>query len=239
MKLTLLVDDFTAPEPNFKTGYGFSLLIELENTNVLFDTATLPSDLAYNLAAYDFSANDIDAVFLSHNHSDHTNGLPAVLQDNPNIPIFVNKDWDKPHTFKGMKIPGQNKRILPKGRQLSEIDAHLYATNSVHSFDYGSIYEHALWVVTENNIVLITGCCHPGLDKFLNDMKNLNLSVNRPLTIIGGFHGFTFKDKRAEIIDQSLDTIYPCHCTSHLRKFQKQFGEKCQSWPVGKTRIIK
>lgn len=238
MKLTLLVDNFVGAEPNFKTGYGFSLLTEMENTNVLFDTATHPSDLAYNLAAYDISANDISAIFLSHNHNDHCNGLPAILQDNPNIPIYVNKDWDKRHTFKGMKIPRKNKRILTEGRQLNEIDTRLYATNSIHSFDYGRIYEHALWIVTDNNIVLITGCCHPGLDKFIADMKNLNLSIDRSLTIIGGFHGFKFKNKRAEVINQFLSVIYPCHCTSHFRKFQKQFGKKCQTWPVGKTKVI-
>ncbi|MBD3352529.1 MAG: MBL fold metallo-hydrolase [Candidatus Lokiarchaeota archaeon] len=235
MKLTLLVDDFVEAEPGFQTGYGFSMLIELNEKKVLFDTATHPDDLSYNLNQINMSGNNIDAIFLSHNHNDHTNGLPAILKDNNDVDIYIHKDWNKRHTFKGMKIPKKNAKILDKGRQLKEIDKQIYASNSLHSFDYGSIYEHALWIRTEKNIILITGCCHPGLDDFINDLSNLEISIDRPLTIVGGFHGFKFKNARAEEVNKNLKNIYPCHCTSHFRKFKKQFGHKCETWGVGRS----
>ena len=37
----------------------------------------------------------IDAVILSHNHNDHTDGLLGILRENKDIPVYVHKDWDR------------------------------------------------------------------------------------------------------------------------------------------------
>jgi len=66
----------TSAEPSrVRTSYGFSVLIEMQRRSVLFDTGTRPDDLLANLHAYGKDARDLDAVILSHDHFDHTDGL--------------------------------------------------------------------------------------------------------------------------------------------------------------------
>ena len=56
---------------NFRT--RSSLLIEINNTKLLIDTSP---DLRQQL--YDAKCTNIDAVIFTHNHADHTSGLPDM-----------------------------------------------------------------------------------------------------------------------------------------------------------------
>jgi len=56
---------------NFRT--RSSILIEINNTKLLIDTSP---DLRQQL--YDAKCTDIDAIIFTHNHADHTSGLPDM-----------------------------------------------------------------------------------------------------------------------------------------------------------------
>ena len=55
---------------------------------ILFDTDSEPVDLASHARRLGFSLHDVDAVVLSHGHADHTGGLQALLDANPNVPVY-------------------------------------------------------------------------------------------------------------------------------------------------------
>ena len=74
---------------NFRT--RSSILIEINNTNILIDTSP---DLRQQL--YSAKCTDIDAVLFTHIHSDHTSGLPDMraisLINDKIIPAYMSKD---------------------------------------------------------------------------------------------------------------------------------------------------
>jgi phosphoribosyl 1,2-cyclic phosphate phosphodiesterase len=74
---------------NFRT--RSSILIEINNTNILIDTSP---DLRQQL--YSAKCTNIDAVLFTHIHSDHTSGLPDMraisLINDKIIPAYMSKD---------------------------------------------------------------------------------------------------------------------------------------------------
>lgn len=191
--------------------------------------------LIANLTKYGIKSSSIDAVILSHNHYDHTNGLSGILRANEELPVYVHKYWDKPVRHKGNSIPPKNKNVIERGRLIKELGEEIYITNAYMSPDYGGIYEQACYIRIKDGYVLICGCSHPGLICFLNDRKSLEIPVNTPLYIVGGFHGFTFDDGSVQVLDSHIRAMIVCHCTKNVKVYKHQFGEKCTICTVGKT----
>ena len=235
IKLTVLVDDFNGAEKGYVRSYGFAALIEKNNKKILFDTGTKVNPFINNLLLYGISPASVDAVILSHNHYDHTDGLPGILEKNKNLPVYIHKDWDHPASFKGFQVPSDNKVVIQKARELHEVTAHLFITNSYYSSDYGGVYEQACFIKTKSSYILICGCCHPGLNNFLKDRESLGIPPDSPLYLIGGMHGFKFSDTQAKVLNPIVKSVVLYHCTMHANIFRKQFGEKCQIGIVGKT----
>lgn len=235
IKITILVDDLQSPVENYILSYGFAALVEFEQTKILFDTGTKPSPLQHNMDQYGVSPSQIDGIILSHNHYDHTNGISAILQDNANVPILIHEDWTKRASFKGTNLSKHNLHVIENAQELDSIQEGVFITNSHRSSDYGGIYEHACYIKSENGYILMCGCCHPGLNKFLSDREELEISEKSKLTIIGGLHGFRFSNERSIELDPIIDSIYLCHCTSHVDTFRKQFGSKVTLGKVGET----
>jgi len=235
VEITILVDDLNGSKEGFTCSYGFSALIELEGTKALFDTGTRVKPLLDNLEILGYNPSSLDCVILSHNHYDHTDGLPGIIKENKDIPVYVHHLWDSKVSFKGFQVPPKNKRIINKPRPLTEISEDLFITIAYHSNDYGGIQEHACYIRAEDSYILLSGCCHPGLNLFLEDRKELNIPLNTSLSIMGGFHGFKFSNKDAKVLYPQLNQIVVCHCTSHINQYRKQFKGKCSIGIVGKT----
>jgi 7,8-dihydropterin-6-yl-methyl-4-(beta-D-ribofuranosyl)aminobenzene 5'-phosphate synthase len=237
VKVTILVDDLNGYIEGFKVSFGFSTLIQFKELNILFDVGDAVEPFLSNLKFYGISPSEIDAVILSHNHYDHTNGLPAILKENDKIPIYIHKNWNLPASFRGLDFPNKNLVIVKEARKLNEISSNIYITNSHRSHDYGGIYEHACFIETNDAVLLICGCCHPGLINFLNDRTFLDIPVNKnkPLHILGGMHGFEFSDFEAKSLFPIIESITLCHCTMNIKTFKYQFGNKCQIGVLGKT----
>jgi 7,8-dihydropterin-6-yl-methyl-4-(beta-D-ribofuranosyl)aminobenzene 5'-phosphate synthase len=235
---TILVDDLDGAVRGFTCSYGFSILIELNGTKILFDAGTKIKPLLNNLKTLGCSPNDLDCVILSHNHYDHTDGLPGIIKENDEIPIYVHKEWDAKVSFKGFQVPNKNKRTINKPRTLDEISDDILITDVYYSQDYGGIQEHACYIRTDGSYVLISGCCHPGLTTFLQDRKKLRIPMDATLSIIGGFHGFRFSDREANDLYPQLNKIIICHCTSYVNQYEQQFKEKCSIGVVGKSYVF-
>ena len=92
---------------NFRSLYsgstGNSLFIESNNTKILVDSGVSLKKLTSALSSNDISISDIDAVIVTHEHSDHVQSL-GMLSSKYNIPVYANeKTWDA--------MPKQRERI--------------------------------------------------------------------------------------------------------------------------------
>jgi metal-dependent hydrolase (beta-lactamase superfamily II) len=154
------------------------------------------------------------------------------------VPIYVHKYWKKPVKKIGDSFPHENMIFVEKGGVIEEIGNNIHITNPYMSPDYGGIYEQACYIKAKDSFILISGCCHPGLNNFLNDRKLIGISNKTPLHIIGGFHGFKFRDKDVNLLKPQIYSIYLCHCTKNIKVFKSQFRENCYIGVVGKTMIF-
>lgn len=77
MKVTLLVDNQTLVDKYFLAEPAFSAWIEVEGTQILFDTGYSDVFLE-NARRCGIILSELDVLVLSHGHSDHTWGLPAL-----------------------------------------------------------------------------------------------------------------------------------------------------------------
>jgi len=235
VKITVLVDDFNGVAPGYVKDFGFAALIEKEDNKILFDTGTNSEVLSHNLNNYGLSPKSLDAIILSHNHYDHTNGINSILSKNEDIPIYVHKFWSKPVRFRGTNLPEFNLMVNDKARECKELTNGIFLTNTHSSGDYGGIYEHACYVQIDSSYILICGCCHPGLKKFLSDRSDLEIPYDASLHFIGGMHSFRFDDKEAKELNHYVRSIKLCHCTQNYETFFRQFPNRCQKAILGKT----
>ncbi len=146
---------------NFRT--RSSLLLEINSNNILIDTSP---DLRQQL--YNSKTTDIDAVFYTHIHSDHTSGINdlramSLINNNKNIPAYIPKEMQFEMTnnykyiFSGdksyqsfMKIEDLKRNFTFKGVNIQTfkhnhglIDAHTYRINNfAYSTDIKNFYEN-------------------------------------------------------------------------------------------------
>ena len=139
VKLTIVYDNEVF-QGGLRAGWGLSCLVEIEETKVLFDTGADGEILLYNMDKLNINPKDIDAVFLSHNHWDHTGGLQSLLNVKPDIKIY------RPN------FSSKSKEFLP-----NLITAGMLAD-----------IEQSLMIKTTKGLVVVGGCSHPGLENILN-----------------------------------------------------------------------
>jgi 7,8-dihydropterin-6-yl-methyl-4-(beta-D-ribofuranosyl)aminobenzene 5'-phosphate synthase len=75
----------------------------------------------------------------------------------------------------------------------------------------------ALWIRTDDGLVICVGCCHAGLVNTLTHVRRLS-TTSRIRAIIGGFHLLNASDQRLERTITALrslapEMVVPCHCT--------------------------
>ena len=70
---------------------GNCALLQTGNTKVLVDVGFSAKRIAYLLEAVGESLDTIDAVFLTHEHSDHAQGSRGLAR-RADLPVFANRD---------------------------------------------------------------------------------------------------------------------------------------------------
>ena len=92
--LSCVVENTATFASEFWAEHGFSVLIEHEDAKILFDTGKSPEVLKRNMTLID-GFKDLETVVLSHGHSDHTGGLPAVFKHS-SADIFMHEKGLQP-----------------------------------------------------------------------------------------------------------------------------------------------
>ena len=232
--LTVVYDN-NAYKESLQTDWGFSCFIQGMEKSILFDTGSNGNILFENMEKLGIHPRDIDLVFLSHNHKDHTGGLSTLLQFNPKIEVWLPKFF--PQDFKEQILTASTSLVEVEGHQ--EICDGAFTTGVIE----GWIKEQSLVLDSKQGLIVVTGCAHPRLINILpkvRDMFGDNIHL-----VLGGFHlaGFQ-KDEIQEVIDMlnalKIQKIGPCHCTGDkaIRMLAKEYAENFIKAGAGKEIFV-
>jgi len=79
-----LLEDYAGYETTFYGQHGISFLIDVTSENmrrrILFDAGQSGKPILYNMGKMGLNPREIDTIFLSHCHYDHTGGLVEMLK---------------------------------------------------------------------------------------------------------------------------------------------------------------
>ena len=64
--------------------WGFSAMIEFDGKRILFDAGSRENTVVQNAKELNINLDNIDNIYLSHNHKDHTGGLITLKKEYPN-----------------------------------------------------------------------------------------------------------------------------------------------------------
>ena len=93
---------------------GNSLLVKTENTNILIDAGVSSKKIEIALNSLDIDPNTLDGILITHEHTDHVQGL-GTFAKKFDLPVFVNRK-----TLDAM--PKQKEKIAEKNINLIKIE---------------------------------------------------------------------------------------------------------------------
>jgi 7,8-dihydropterin-6-yl-methyl-4-(beta-D-ribofuranosyl)aminobenzene 5'-phosphate synthase len=214
-----------------KTAWGFSCFIEYRGQVILFDTGGDSPTLLANMAMLGLDPGKIETVVLSHRHGDHTGGLSGLLPlAGEGLTVFVPQSF--PARFKdAVRTSAQLVEVIESG----EIGNEVYTTGELGT----GIIEQSLVVRTDEGLVVVTGCAHPGIVQVVRKAKAL--SDDKVYLVLGGFHlGGKSRKEIERIIGEfrrlGVRKVAPCHCTGEqaIKMFRQEYGEDFIQAGVGR-----
>jgi 7,8-dihydropterin-6-yl-methyl-4-(beta-D-ribofuranosyl)aminobenzene 5'-phosphate synthase len=208
-KVTLITiyDNYQA-DPKLETRWGFSCLIKINDENILFDTGGDSSTLLSNMEKLNIDPKEIDFVFISHLHGDHTGGLPGILERKPDLDVYAPDFFSKP----------------------TEIIKGVWTTGPLGDW----IKEQSLVLKTEKGLIVITGCAHPGVVNIIKKAKEMFPGQNVYL-VLGGFHSPP-TSVAEEFKRLGVQKVAPCHCSGDRCRelFKEEYKDDFIENGVGK-----
>jgi 7,8-dihydropterin-6-yl-methyl-4-(beta-D-ribofuranosyl)aminobenzene 5'-phosphate synthase len=99
----------------------------------------------------------------------------------------------------------------------------------------------ALWIQTDQGLVVCLGCCHAGLVNTIQHVRSIS-GTERIHAVIGGLHLMSADSQRIErtvgaLRSYSPNMIVPCHCTGDnaLASLMNALGERVVPGAAGET----
>jgi len=232
--MTIVYDNHSFDE-NLKKDWGFSCYIKGLEKTILFDTGKNGHILLSNMEKLGIRPEEIDLVFLSHAHKDHTGGLDILLTKNSKIEVWLPEFF--PSSFK--------ETIKAAGAPVVEVDdfqkicVGAYTTGVIP----GWIKEQSLILDTDKGLIVVTGCAHPRIVKIIFTVKEL---LDKSIYMVfGGFHLAGFLEAEIEEITArfralGVGKVGPCHCSGDKCRiiFAKEFQDDFIKTGAGKEIIV-
>lgn len=106
---------------------GNCLFVSSNNTKILIDCGTSCKKICDGLASINSSIDEIDAILVTHEHSDHVQSL-GMVSKKFNIPVYANKEtWDA--------MPKQKEKISKENILFFENDKDFHIDDlTIHPF---------------------------------------------------------------------------------------------------------
>jgi 7,8-dihydropterin-6-yl-methyl-4-(beta-D-ribofuranosyl)aminobenzene 5'-phosphate synthase len=202
--------------------WGFSCVVRNTGRTILFDTGGDGRILLKNMAKLGINPQEIDTVFLSHQHGDHIGGVTDFLSQNPKVTVYVPKSFS---SALHKKVKNPSTKIIPVSEP-NTLYENVYSTGEMGTW----LKEQSLVLDTPMGAVVITGCAHPGI---LNIVRKAKQLVHKDVCLVmGGFH---LLNKNASEIDRiirvlkemGVQKVSPSHCTGEeaMLRFKRAWGE--------------
>jgi 7,8-dihydropterin-6-yl-methyl-4-(beta-D-ribofuranosyl)aminobenzene 5'-phosphate synthase len=229
-KIKIIVDN-NPYNRKLETSWGFSCIVEAADKTILFDTGGDGNVLMNNMSNLGVNPHDTDIVFLSHLHGDHVGGIYNFLEEYSDVVIKVPASF--PENFNNeLENYGADVKRVERGEKICE---GVYSTGELG----WSIKEQSLVMDTENGLVIITGCAHPGIVSIVRVSKEL--FGDKVFFVMGGFHlsGLSRNSIEEIIIDfkgMGVQFAGPCHCSGESAReiFGERYGENYIDIGAGK-----
>eukprot|EP01084_Bolivina_argentea_P248422 415550_1 len=165
--------------------------------------------------------DEIDFVFISHEHMDHLWGVQTVLKYNPFIQILLPNTFRK-DTMHFLRVTHHGPQVLLNPDELYS----LYPGCAAKVFDIETVLdirgEASLYFdVADKGLVCVTGCCHQGVEALASyASQNIERGSNM-YGVYGGLHinpfGDTLSESQIETINRmnqfDFKKIACNHCT--------------------------
>lgn len=108
---------------------GNATLLSCENTHILVDAGLSAKQLVLRMQQLGIEPDDLDAILLTHEHSDHARGVDVLLR-NRDIPVFTNAMTREALSYK-MKS-GISWKIFRSGQEFSHGDFNIQSFKIPH-----------------------------------------------------------------------------------------------------------
>lgn len=223
---------------------GNAIYIETEHTKVLFDVGISIKQIKERLLKHNIVFGDLDAVFISHEHSDHTKHIVPILEKT-NATLFINQiSFD----YLGEKIKTKiiNKKIifLDKERKYSINDIVVvpielsHDSKNIFGFlikadeynigiitDTGIVPERYLNLLSKMNILFFES--NHDVDMLLNSSRPWNLK-QRILSPYGHLSNMECANLLSKIISPDLKCIILSHLSEECNDPQLAYDTNYQ-----------
>jgi 7,8-dihydropterin-6-yl-methyl-4-(beta-D-ribofuranosyl)aminobenzene 5'-phosphate synthase len=232
LKFTVLYDNYLYQEGT-KPDWGFSCLIEGAEKTILFDTGTQPDILLHNVGRLGVDLKKVEQIVLSHAHYDHIGGLPAVLERNHEVSVYMPVSFAQEIV---RSVEAKNAEVVSVDEP-AEVCPNVYSTGEMGV----EIKEQSLIINTSEGLVIVTGCSHQGIVEILRRAKEL---FDRPIHLVfGGFHLGAKSDSELQDIirhfkEMGVERCGATHCTGDraIELFKEAYGDNYV--PMGTGRIL-
>ncbi|EHP84393.1 MBL fold metallo-hydrolase [Methanotorris formicicus] len=225
VKIYVLLEDYSGYESPFYAQHGISFLIEHGGKSILFDVGQEAKPILHNMRRLGLEPNNIDYIFLSHCHYDHTGGLLEMLKAiGKRIPIIAHPMIFRKHfvikpCLMDVGVPFEREEIeqyaeLFLTNEPIQILEGVYSTGEVreredfektnlevYTLKDGKLIrdelldDMSLVIRTSEGLVIISGCSHAGIVSIVKHAIKIT-GEKRIRSVIGGFHLIDASDER-------------------------------------------
>jgi 7,8-dihydropterin-6-yl-methyl-4-(beta-D-ribofuranosyl)aminobenzene 5'-phosphate synthase len=217
--------------PELQPKWGFACLIAGFNEILLFDTGSNGQILLNNMKNLELDPDKMRKLLISHDHWDHTGGLKSLLNENPQLDVYVLSSFSD-------EI---KKSVAESGARLIENDDFKMLLPGIHTTGTlgTDIKEQSLVIETNKGLVIITGCAHPGI---INIIEHVKKRFDKNIyMVLGGFHLMNSSDTDLlrtiiRLKELGVQKIGPCHCSGDRCRiiFKEEYKDDYTDIGVGK-----
>jgi len=179
---------------------------------------------------------EVKVVVLSHIHGDHVGGLGGFLRQNSNLTVYLPRAF--PSSFKD-----EVKAFGAKVEEIHEAGELLPGVYTTGELD-GGIKEQSLIITTDQRLVIVTGCSHPGVLNIIRRAKEI-VPDSKVYLVLGGFHLSEASSTQIESIIDSfrqlgVEKVAPFHCSGDetRQQFKQYYGDDYIDSGVGKRILL-
>ena len=111
---------------------GNSFFIQSDNSKILIDAGVSCKKIETALKNdFNLSLNDIDAIFVTHEHLDHSKGL-NLISSKYNLPVYASSGTWSALKEKTEKISNENKKIIDLDKSFEFKDLRIFPFSTYH-----------------------------------------------------------------------------------------------------------